>query len=53
MLIIITFEYVNNKAEFFDKPKTSFVSNGTKSETKVLCFLFQIYIGAFSSNDPT
>lgn len=51
--IIITFEYVKSNAELFDSPNTSLVSKGTKSETRVLCFLFQIYMGTFSSRDPT
>lgn len=53
MVIIITFEYVKSKAELFDSPNTSLVSKGTKLVTKVLCFLFQIYMGTFSSGDPT
>lgn len=53
MVILITFEYVKSKAELFDNPNTSLVSKGTKSVTRVLCFLFHIYMGIFSSGDPT
>lgn len=53
MYIIITFEYVKSKDELFDNPNTSLVSKGTKLETRVLCFTFQMFTGSFSSGDPT